>query len=336
MSRCTRVDEAFEPVADSGPLNGCEMEASRETISKAPEITVADDATLEQMFEAALRATIQHLLQNQAAAEDGHDPDGIHQYRVALRRLRSALRLMWSVAPSSRLESFLDDAAWLMSSIGGARDWDVFVTETLPRISQSCSPVEGFEALANAAEAHRQRARARAKNAIAARRTGQFQIALRLWIEQAGWRADVTSERRRLLAEPARSYIAKAAENLHRKVLKRGRGFNSLSPEGRHKVRLALKRLRDVAGFFPSSLGSKKSRTQYERRLARLQEQLGRYHDGLIAEDFVQKISKRKMPVAGRRAIEALRDCQAATHESDEEELRSAWKKFSETDFSSR
>lgn len=306
---------------------------TRPRVSKAPEIIFSDDATLEQMLDGVLRATIQHLLQNQSAAEDGYDPDGLHQYRVALRRLRSALRLMRSIAQSSRMKSFEDDAKWLMSNIGGARDWDVFATETLPRISRSCSPVEGFDALASAADEHRRRAHGRAKKAIVASRTGQFQIALRLWIEQAGWRADVTPESRRLLAGSARGYIAKAVRKFHREVLKRGRGFNNLSPEDRHKVRLALKKLRNVAGFLPSSLGRKKFSHQYERRLARLQEKLGRYNDMLIAEESVQKMSRQRMPAAGRRAIETLRGWQAAAQEDGETKLRSAWKEFSETEF---
>ena len=302
-------------------------------MSKAPETIFSDNTTLEQMLDAVLRATIQHLLQNQAAAEDGWDPEALHQYRVALRRLQSALRLMRSIVPSARLESFLDDAKWLMSNIGAARDWDVFVTETLPRMSRSCSAIEGFDTRASAVKVHRRRAHAMAKKAITARRTGQFQIALRLWIEQTGWRADVAPESRKLLVEPARGYLAEAVGKLHRKALRRGRKFNRLSPEGRHKVRLALKRLRYVAGFFPSSLGRKKLHRLYEKRLARLQEQLGRYNDMLVAEKFVQEISKSKMSAAGRRAVEALRGWQAAAQAGREVKLISAWKKFSDTDF---
>ncbi|WP_439924499.1 hypothetical protein [Nitrobacter sp. JJSN] len=65
-------------------------------------------------------------------------------------------------------------------------------------------------------------------------------------------------------------------------------------------MRLALKRPRDVVGFFPPSLGSKKPYCQYERCLARLQEQLGRDNDMLIAKEVVQKIAKRNAPAAGR------------------------------------
>lgn len=118
---------------------------------------------------------------------------------------------------------------------------------------------------------------------------------------------------------------------LHHKVLKRGRKFTDLSPEDRHKVRLVLKRLRDIAGFFPSSLGRKNPRHRYERRLARFQEQLGRYNDMLIAEELVQQMLRKKLPAAGRCAVEALRDWQAAAHEDGEAKLRSAWKKFGET-----
>lgn len=302
--------------------------------SKAPEIMFADDTTLDQMFDAVLRTTLQHLFQRRLAAERGYDPEGIHQYRVALRRLRSVLMLMESVAPSARLRAFRDDAKWLMSNMGRARDWDVFTTETLPHVSQSGSPVEGFEALARAAEDHRQGAHIRAKTTIAARRTAKFQTALQVWVDQAGWRVDATPENRRLLARPAHSYIAATVRELHRKVLKRGRKFKNLSPEERHKVRLALKRLRDIAGLWPSSPEKLKARRRYEKRLTRLQEQLGCYNDMLIAKKLVKAMLRRKLPAAGRPAMAALRNWQASVLRDGEAKLRSAWKKFSQTKFS--
>src|SRR3954470_13609107 len=53
--------------------------------------------TLDEAFATILRSCFLHLLQSLPAAEDGRNPEGVHQLRVSLRRLRSALGLMRSV-----------------------------------------------------------------------------------------------------------------------------------------------------------------------------------------------------------------------------------------------
>lgn len=62
-------------------------------VAKAREMRFEDSATLDQALDGIMRSALQHLLENQPAAEDGRTPTGLHQYRIALRRLRSVLGL---------------------------------------------------------------------------------------------------------------------------------------------------------------------------------------------------------------------------------------------------
>src|SRR5438270_6631267 len=82
--------------------------------------------TLDEAFATILRSCFLHLLQSLPAAEDGRNPEGIHQLRVALRRLRSALDLMRSVGALSNLDALRSEARWLAQDLSAARDWDVF------------------------------------------------------------------------------------------------------------------------------------------------------------------------------------------------------------------
>ncbi|MFO1071673.1 MAG: CHAD domain-containing protein [Geminicoccaceae bacterium] len=50
---------------------------------------LVDDALL-----AILGGRMRHWLDNEAATRDARDPEGLHQMRVALRRLRSAFSLL--------------------------------------------------------------------------------------------------------------------------------------------------------------------------------------------------------------------------------------------------
>ncbi len=84
---------------------------------------------------AALRAVMAHglsvLLANTEVLHDAHDPEFVHQARVALRRMRSALRLL-DRRHADFPESLAKELRWVGQTLGAARDWDVLVGSTLP------------------------------------------------------------------------------------------------------------------------------------------------------------------------------------------------------------
>lgn len=89
------------------------------------------DADTGSCFQAILINVLTHLRRNLTAAYAGH-PDGIHQTRVGLRRLRTALRLFQSVLPKDPIKTFQSQLKHFSRVLGEARDWDVFITKTLP------------------------------------------------------------------------------------------------------------------------------------------------------------------------------------------------------------
>ena len=68
---------------------------------------------------------------NEAAVYDGADPEGVHQMRVAVRRLRALVSCFKPLLSAPAREDLSTELRWLQNSLGGARDWDVFVEETL-------------------------------------------------------------------------------------------------------------------------------------------------------------------------------------------------------------
>lgn len=299
-------------------------------ITKAREMTFDDGATLSDALDDILRSANQHLLENQPVAEDGRDPEGIHQYRVALRRLRSVLGLIRSRAPSSPLDKFRNDAKWLMSNLNDARDWDVFVTQTLPTIAQACPSIDGFDVLGQAAQKQREMAHDKARAAITDPRTGQFQVALGLWVEQRGWLKGAPQEGLALLKGPARAFAVKVLAKLHAKALKRGRHFKKLEPEQRHKLRIAIKKLRYASDFFLPLLGHAKRNRRYAKSLSALQDRLGNYNDVAVTERLVRPLMESKLPLA--QAAGALIGWQAGHLSRDGGDLVAAWKKFRSRD----
>jgi hypothetical protein len=68
-------------------------------------------------------------------------------------------------------------------------------------------------------------------------------------------------------------FAASALAGAHRKLLKRGRAFETLRQSERHRVKIALKKLRYAADFF-GGLFDQERQARFSKSLARLQEDL--------------------------------------------------------------
>jgi triphosphatase len=299
-----------------------------QAVQKPAEMRFAANACLDEAFAIILQAGLQHFLANLAASQNGHDPEAVHQMRVALRRLRSALALLRKRAPSTTLEAFRNDARWLASSLNDTRDWDVFLGKTIPKIARDCPAVDGFDTLRNIATRFRATAWNKARIALTERRSQQFRHALDAWIEQRGWRISVSGPELSALAEPASRFASGILTRQHRKACKRGRHFKTLMPRERHRLRLKLKKLRDATDFFMPALEEKKTARRYARRLSHLQDFLGSYNDVVTTESLMECLRSEPMPPAAERAIGAIIGWQAREQTCLESDLRQAWRHF--------
>ena len=100
---------------------------------KAPDLDLDRDISVPQAFREIVAAGLGHLLANQPAAGAG-DPEGVHQMRVAIRRLRSALVLFETHLEPHVTARFEAELKRFGRVLGEARDWDVFCLETLPKV----------------------------------------------------------------------------------------------------------------------------------------------------------------------------------------------------------
>jgi triphosphatase len=143
---------AVKPSVRTKSARGFDLAADKPPSARRPrKLRLDASVTLDEAFATILRSCFLHLLQSLPAAEDGRNPEGVHQLRVSLRRLRSALDLMRSVGALSNLDALRSEARWLAQDLSAARDWDVFRLETLPTIAKACPSVAGFDALGRAA-----------------------------------------------------------------------------------------------------------------------------------------------------------------------------------------
>lgn len=295
---------------------------------KAKKSTMRGRIGLDDAFAAMLLDALLHFVTNKPAAIDGRQPEGVHQLRVALRRMRAILKLLGKLTGSPEAGAFADEARWLAGEHGDAREWDVFLAEAVPPVMAACPEIAGFADLQSAAERLRAAGYDRARAALAERRAQRFQLRLARWIECRGWRAGLSGKAGAALGAPASKHALTVLGRQHRKVRERGRHFDSLAPDARHQLRLAVKKLRYVSDFLlPLCAGGKRAR-RYAKALSALQEGLGRYNDVAVTGALLDRLAVPETPAAGHEACGAIRGWQARDLADMEAGLRTLWDAF--------
>src|SRR5439155_2385879 len=121
--------------------------------------------TVEAALQEIGRACLAHLLRNEAAVL-ATQPEGVHQMRVAERRIRSAITAFKKLLPAAERRWVLDELTSLVDILGPARNLDVFATELLRPARAARADNVGLADLAAALEGARREAYARVEQAI--------------------------------------------------------------------------------------------------------------------------------------------------------------------------
>jgi inorganic triphosphatase YgiF len=296
--------------------------------TKATVPIIIAEHTVDDIAGALLGACQHQLLANQALAECGRDPEGVHQMRVALRRLRTACALLYRELGSPTLRGFSAEAKWLANLLGAARDWDVLATDTLRRPSEAIRSEVDFDGLRQAAEPHRLAAYATLQEALASRRYNRLHLSMRRWIESRGWRNEVDNVSLAVLLEPAPAFSERALTLLHRKAVKRGAHFQGLPPEARHQLRIALKKLRYATEFFQGLYGANAAAKGYLGSLGKLQDALGHENDASMSWPLLCTLARGPVAPEVQRSIGAVMGWQAHERIGYGKTLSKCWRRF--------
>jgi inorganic triphosphatase YgiF len=321
---------ALKPSIRSKSARGYDLAADTPPAASRPrKLRLDSSVSLDEAFATTLRSCFHHLLLSLPPAEDGRNPEGVHQLRVSLRRLRSALDMMQSVGSLSNLEALRSEVKWLAQNLSGARDWDVFQHQTLPVIAKACPSVGGFDVLDQVVSRRQSDAYRTAHQALADRRCANFVIGLGGWIEARGWRNDVAAEDLGRLAEPAVNFAERVLSEQYVKVLKRGRRFKSRKATELHRLRLATKRLRYLAEFLLPLCEDRKCARRFAGKLAELQEELGAFNDMAVTASLLNGVSAEAPDSA--IAAAAIAGWQARAAVDVAPALRKTWREFTAT-----
>lgn len=238
--------------------------------------------TAAAAFQSIVGGCIRHLTENEECLLSTGAAEAVHQIRVALRRLRSAMSLFGPLIADPETDALKDELRWLLQQLGPARDTDVFLSEIIEPVVAVFSGEPALAALHQAITDENTEHYRTAHTALYSPRFTALLLNLGRWIEGGDWLAS-TSDEASPLNRPIESLAASMLERRDKKLRKGGRKLHKLSAEDRHAVRLLGKKLRYALEFFAPLYPDKRGRKTLEA-LSNLQERLGVLNDIATAE----------------------------------------------------
>ncbi|MCR6632464.1 MAG: CHAD domain-containing protein [Magnetospirillum sp.] len=271
-------------MATSKSDRGHTLAAGREPAAvKARPVELSADMPLAEAFRAVARNCLHHLLANERALLAHGDGEAVHQMRVALRRLRSALKVFRPLVDGPQLNALKEEVRWLLDLLGPARDAEVFLAEIIDPVVKGLPDRTGLSTLRDHWRAERQADLEAARQAVENRRFTLLLLDLGAWVEAGDWSSDAAlpgfAHRNDALGPFARGVLDRLARKLHKAG---GRHLAALAPPDLHQVRIHGKRLR-YAGEFFAPLHAKSEAKAYLGALADLQDRLGEINDIAVA-----------------------------------------------------
>lgn len=273
--------------------------------SRARPVELPEDATLEQAMEAAFHSCLEQILANEEPARRGVDPEGVHQMRVGVRRLRSAISLFREVLPDAQRQALRDPLRWLADELGAARDLDVFCDETLAVLRRRFPDDPQLKRIADEAAQMRTQAHVRVRGSLDSLRHAELTLQLGRWLVGRQWRQQPTTPDSAKLFMPAREVGRRLLGRRYRKLLRRGRNLEGRTEDELHALRIEAKKLRFASEFLRSLYPNSRAR-RFVRGVTRLQNTLGHLNDAAAARSMLAHVIERLGPEADPRMLRAV------------------------------
>jgi CHAD domain-containing protein len=313
-------------------LAACAIAVAR-GVQPAPRHTGAPRVAPGMNVDQALVLITSHLadviLHWAQTAPDGVAPEPVHQMRVAIRRLRTALSVFGRAASAPMLDSLADDLKQAAAKLGVARDWDVFLAETASPVQVALPGDRRVAGLITAAARRRAAAYDELRAYLGSPAWRRLTLLLALLPTLRPWSIPAGPEQLpESLQAPAEAYAAQALHRAFKRLLSAGEDLRALDAAALHETRKQAKKLRYAIEFFAPLFGVKPVR-RFVEKLVDLQHALGALNDGAVAAALMQEIGGG---VDRAFAIGAVQGYLAAVNAPVARSSAKAWRKLADQD----
>ncbi len=250
---------------------------------KSAPLNLNRDMSVEAGFAAMVQTCLTQFQANLQGVLVSDNIEYVHQARVALRRLRTVLRVFRRacVLPDELMEGLHE----LKAALGPMRDWDVLCRETLPSMAVHFPDPLMWQQGLDRLEAQRAEIRIAMQAAILQAQPGVWLLACQHWLWLQGWQQGPQAQRLAQLSS-LKKWARRALQKGHRFIERSVGEYAQLQMAQRHALRIAIKRQRYAAEFFlPLFTGRRPAR--YQAVLQAIQDGMGQNNDARVAWDLL-------------------------------------------------
>jgi inorganic triphosphatase YgiF len=264
---------------------------------RAEKIRVRRGMSPTDAFRTIARSILRDIAANEAAVRKS-DSKGVHQMRVGLRRLRATISLFSNLIDDQETERVKAELKWLTGELAPARDLDVYVRNEIEPLRGARLARRGMKELAGTLTSRRDVAFGKARTAVESRRYRSLLLDTLQWLETGTWPKQARHHKQR----PIERFAADIFARRTKAIMKKTKKIRELDSPQRHKLRIAVKKLRYASDFFEHLFGgrtAKKRLPDFRARLTDLQDRLGALND--------IKVHQKLAIAAGRPGVKADR-----------------------------
>lgn len=313
-STVTKADRGYDIIDGALPA-----------VVKSQPVVLEPGTPAGEAFRIIARSCLKQFLANEAVLRREPVSGAVHQARVSLRRLRAAISVFKTVVDDAERAFVSGELRWIANSLGEARDIDVYIENVLVPAEAGHAGDAAFTDLVATYDARREQAYAAARRALASRRLARAIAAAMAWVETGPWTEAANRKAVKRREQPIEKFAGKQLERRRDRIVAAASDLVQLTPDERHQVRIALKKLRYSAEFFAGLLRDGETRKRCKTAvstMSKLQDLLGELNDIAVARER-EAVSE---------AEQALRDDHAAHENELLERARSAYEDFKAID----
>lgn len=349
-------DTALTPSLRSLPHEALKL--AEATLPGRVPVRLSPEMSAATAFGTLLRDRVSTLLNLLGGIKHDSGEENVHQARVTLRRLRALLFAFRPLLGETE-EALKLALGGLKEALGPARDWDVFLAETVGPLADGL-PAENpaIAWLRQTAEQRRREAYATLLQWLAGDAFRQLAWDLVAVTLGEGWKGEAQNELSPELAaeptlaeaidavasdpeadvplppalsEPAYETIDSYARHLiyrrWKKIACPTSEVMALSDADLHRLRIKCKKLRYQTEMFSDVLPEREAR-KLVQRLSQLQESMGKHNDGIVAAGLARDLRPPKPDARADEALGLVRGFGVGGGRSDRGEVLELWRKL--------
>jgi CHAD domain-containing protein len=277
MSQSIKSERQAAPFAEPA------QRRRRRAISRLDPMMACDAA-----FRIVARRYFEDLTANHDATCRGNST-ALHQMRIALTRLRTAILFFSPMVADTEQARIKDELKWLHRHLGVVRDLDVAIERLRAANRPRAQAMPDYRHwAAKRADSHRRLARA-----LRSARYRRLVKSLSDWIENGPWSIKRGKQATGARACSIASYGAGKLARWQQELLKKSRKLRKMSTKKRHSLRLLNKKLSYSVEFFEDFRDTRFSRKQVAlKHLRKAHKSLGQLNDDANSQSLAATLQR--------------------------------------------